>query len=394
MITIPTLKELYDGILADLETEFNVTIPVFGKNFLRIMAAVQAGKLKLYYLAIGNIQKNIFADTADAESKGGTLERWGRIKLGRNPFPATAGQYTIEITGEIGATIAASTTFKSDDTATNPGKLYVLDSLYTLIAETDSITVRALEAGLDSQLEIGDTVTATAPIANVESQGTVTVETVEPIAAEEIEEYRRKVLAAFRLETQGGAATDYRIWAADAQGVQQVYPYAKSGAANEINLYVEATVADSYDGDGVPTQAILDEVEDVVEFNPDTTLELNERGRRPLGVFEIHYLPVTPLVVSIVIDGLLNSTTAIETIIQNELKDIVDAVRPFVAAADVLDDKNDILDTNRIIAGILSARPGAIFTSVTLTVDGNVVSTYTFENGDIPYIEVASITFT
>ena len=59
MITIPTLSQLYNDILASLEAEMNITIPVFGKNFLRAMAAVQAAKLKLYYLAIGNLQKNI-----------------------------------------------------------------------------------------------------------------------------------------------------------------------------------------------------------------------------------------------------------------------------------------------------------------------------------------------
>lgn len=392
MITIPTLREIYDGIIADLESELGVTIPAVGKSFLRSLAATQAGKLKLYYLGIGNLQKNIFVDTADPESTGGTLERWGRIKLGRNPFPATAGQYTIEITGTIGAIIPASSTFKSDDDSANPGKLYVLDNEYVLIATTDTITVRALESGLDSQLAIGDTMTATAPIANVDSIATVTVETVEPEAAEDIEAYRIKAEDSFKLEAQGGAATDYRLWSADAQGVQQVYPYAKSGYPNEINLYVESTT--DHDAQGIPSQDLLDAVEEVVEFNPDDTLELNERGRRPLGVFEIHFLPITPLTVSIVINGLVGRTTAIETAIENALKEDIDTIRPFVAAADILEDKNDILDTNRIIAEIIAARPGAIFTSVVLTVDGDVVSTYTFEDGDIPYITIAAITFT
>jgi uncharacterized phage protein gp47/JayE len=392
MITIPTLLELYNSIISDLESELGVTIPPTGKSFLRSLAATQAGKLKLYYLGIGNLQKNIFVDTADPESTGGTLERWGRIKLGRNPFPAIAGQYTIEITGSIGAVVAGSTTFKSDDDSANPGKLYVLDNEYTLIATTDTITVRALTSGLDGQLAIGDTMTATAPIASVDSQGEVTVEYVEPEAAEDIEEYRRKTEASFKLESQGGAATDYRLWCADAQGVQQVYPYAKSGAANEINLYVESTT--DHDEQGIPSASLLEEVEEVVEFNPDDTLELNERGRRPLGVFEIHYLPITPLVVSIIINGLIGSTAAIEETIQNALKEDIDTIRPFVAGADILEDKNSILDTNRIIAGIIAARPGSIFTSVQLTVDGNIVSTYEFQNGDIPFIEVASITFT
>ena len=132
MITIPTLKELFDDIVADLESELTVTIPVFGPIFIRALAAVQAAKLKLYYLTIGQLQKNIFVDTADPESSGGTLERFGRIKLNRNPFPATAAQYDIDVTGTIGATIPAGRTFKSDDDALNPGKLYILDAEFEL----------------------------------------------------------------------------------------------------------------------------------------------------------------------------------------------------------------------------------------------------------------------
>jgi hypothetical protein len=390
MITIPTLRELYDGIISDLEAEFNVTIPIIGKNFLRVMAAVQAAKLKLYYLAIGNLQKNIFADTADPEASGGTLERWGRVKLGRNPFPAIAGQYEVEITGTPGAIIPASTTFKSDDDSTNPNKLYVLDSAYTLLASTDSITVRALEAGTDSQLEIGDTLTATAPIANVDRGATVTAESEGPEDAEEIEAYRRKVLDSFRLETQGGSATDYRVWAADAQGVEKVYPFAKSGSANEINLYIEATT--DHSPDRIPDSSLLEEVEEVVEFDPDETLELNERGRRPLGVFEIHYLPIIPLTVTIEITD-LSATSAEQTLIKTGLVNDINTIRPFVSAADVLEDRNDVLDRNRIIGVILQAKPGAIFDGVTLYIDGIEVTSQTFENGDIPYIIAAGITF-
>lgn len=390
MITIPTISQLYTGILADLETQYGVTIPLFGKNFLRALAAVTAGKQKLQYLCLGAVQKNIFIDTADPESSGGTLERFGRIKLGRNPFPARAGQYVIQVTGEVGAVIAASTTFKSNDDSFHPGKLYVLDSEYTLVSTTDSITVRALEAGLDSALNTNDELTATAPIANVDSIASVLSETIEPLAAEEIEAYRAAGLNSYRLEAQGGAATDYRLWAQDAQGVERVYPYAKNGTTAEINLFVEATIADSIDGKGTPSAGILSAVEDVINFNPDTTLDLLERGRRPLQVI-VHYEPVTIKQVDIEIGGFVGLTADIQTEILNAITGALSEVRPFIAGADVLENKNDIFDVNRIISIILSVKPGAVFTSVDLQIDSFSVSTFTFENGDIPYLN--SITY-
>jgi hypothetical protein len=62
-----------------------------------------------------------------------------------------------------------------------------------------------------------------------------------------------------------------------------------------------------------------------------------------------------------------------------------------VSAADVLANKNDILDGNRIIATILTQTPGATFGEITIEVDGVPVNTYTFTDGNIPYLN--SVTY-
>jgi uncharacterized phage protein gp47/JayE len=390
MITIPTIAELQADILADLEMQFGANIPTFGKSFLRALALVQAAKLKLYYLAIANLQKNIFVDTAEPESIGGTLERFGRVKLNRNPFPAQPGYYDLEVTGTISAVIPAQTTFKSNDDSAAPGKLFILDEAFTLTTTTDIINVRALEPGIEAKLSIGDQLTATAPILNVSSTATVDDENIAPLAAETVEDYRAKALDAYRLEPQGGAATDYRLWSADAQGVKQTYPYAKTGAANEINVYVEATIADSTDGKGTPGSAILDEVAEVIEYDPDTTRPIEERGRRPLGVFDVHVLPVTIRTVNVNVASFTGITPAIETALTTAITDTINAVRPFVASADILANKNDILDKNKIINAILTARPGSVFGTITLNVDGMDYTSYTFLDGNIPWVDTVT----
>lgn len=391
MITIPTISQLRTAILADLSAQYGGGIPTFGKNFLRAIAYVQAARLKLYYLAIASLQKNIFIDTADPEALGGTLERFGRIKLNRNPFPAQAAKYVIQVTGSIGATIVSSTTFKSNDNSLSPGMLFVLDNTYVLVATTDSITVRALTAGLDSKLAIGNGLTATAPIANVNSPATVLSESVAPLAAEDLEAYRTQGLIAYRLEPQGGAPGDYRLWALDAAGVKQTYPYAKSGATGEVNLFVEANVVDSIDGKGTPSASLLTAVQAVVEFDPDTTKSINDRGRRPLGAFIVWYLPITPQNIDIKITGFVGLTAAIQTTILNALTDALSTVRPFLAGADVLANKNDIFSVNSIISTILQANPGSQFTAIELKVSGSVVSTVTFTAGYLPFLN--SVTY-
>ncbi len=387
-MAIPTTKELQEQIISDLETQLNVTIPALGKNFIRALAAVQAAKLRLFYLTIGAVQKNIFVDTADPEASGGTLERFGRVKLGRNPFPATAAIYDVDVTGQIGAVIKASTTFKSNDDSLNPGKLYVLDNEVTLTTTTFSIQLRSLETGLETKLNIGDLLTVTSPVANVDSEATVTNEDTTPLAAEDIEDYRQKAIDAYQLEAQGGAATDYRIWSADAQGVAKVYPFAKSGASNEINLFVEATLADSADGKGTPTAQILSDVEDVVEFDPDTSKPLNDRGRRPLGVFQVHFLAIIPLDVDIEVVGFIGLTPELEVLINSAIFNMLADIRPFVSGADILENKNDVLSINKIIFEIQSVIPDStFFSSINLNIDGNPIATsFTFIEDKIPFL--------
>lgn len=392
MITIPTFTELYNDVVSDIETKFGDSLPAFGKVFLRVMAAVQAGKLKIYYLVIANLQKNIFIDTAEPEANGGTLERFGRVKLGRNPFAATAGQYEIQVTGDVGAIIPAGTQFKSNEDATNPDKLFIVDTPFELLTTPDTLVVRALEAGLDSQMEVGEEMTATVPLAGVDRVAEVISEEVTPLAAEDLEAYRQKAINAFRTEPNGGAASDYRLWAQDAQGVAQVYPFAKSGATGEINLYIEATTVDSTDGKGTPSAAIIEAVEEVIEFDPDTTKPLEERGRRPLGVFQINYLPVSPKDIVISIDGYVNLTSEIQTLIEAGLEELVSDIRPFVAGADILAEKNSILNTNMIAAAIIAAKPGSVFGTVTMTVAGVPYTSFEFLNGDIPYFSSVGYT--
>jgi uncharacterized phage protein gp47/JayE len=391
MITIPTFNELYNSVKSDLENEFGSAIPIFGKIFLRALAAVQAGKLKIFYLAQGKLQKNIFVDTADPEDTGGTLDRFARVKLGRNRYPAQAGQYIINVTGTAGGVIPAQTTFKSNDSSLNPGILYVLDNAYIMPGATGQITVRALTAGTGGKLASGNGLTATSPIAQVNKGATVDSETVQPLDAEDIEAYRQAAIQAFRLEPNGGAAGDFRLWADDVQGVARVYPYARPAASAEVNLYVEATAEDSIDGFGTPSALMLSQVEAVVELDPDTTKPINERGRRPLGIWQVHYLPVTINSVDIDIAGFQGLTVDIQTVIQNSLESLVKDIRPFVAGADVLESKNDILDQNKIISAILSVRPGSVFGAITLKIDGVTKLTNTFINGDIPHLN--SVTY-
>ena len=387
---IPKLSDLYTSILGDLEAQLSIVIPLFGKNFLRILAAVIAAKQKLQYLALANVQKNIFIDTAEPEAIGGTLERFGIVKLNRRPFTAKAGTYDCTITGDVGAIIKANTTFKSNDSSLNSGKLFSLDNQYTIVVGVNTISLRALEGGLDSRLSVGNKLTATAPLENAEEEVTVTLEEITPLAAEDLEDYRDKGLEAYRLEPQGGAGSDLRLWSKDVQGVLQNYPIAKTGFANEVINYIEATIADSIDGKGTPPAAMLTLVEEAIEFDPDGTAPLDERGRRPLGLFDVNVTPITVLEVDIEIVGAVGITPAQETSILNALTSEIANIRPFIASVDILAEKNDILNEVKIAFFVQKAEPTLVFTGVILKIDTVVTPSILFDNGNIPHLDSVS----
>lgn len=387
-MTIPTINELYNAVLNDLKTELGITESTFGKTFLMPLAAVQAAKLKLYYLAIASLQKNIFVDTADPESKGGTLERFGRVKLGRGRFPATAGVYVLNVSGEASAVIPAQTTFKSNDDSNSPGKLYILDSEFTLTGSGDKITVRALEAGTDSELLVGDELTATQPILDVEREFSVDSIDTDPGDREDIETYRDLTIQAFRLEPQGGAASDYRLWSADATGVRTVYPYTSEQAESSVDVFVEADA-----GNGVANQTILDDVRDVIELNPDTTLPLNERGRRPIGTLNVFVKSVSIGQVEVTVTGLNQSNSDIQDSIEAAIENALAEIRPFIPGADVLAERNDTLTGSKLALAVQGAiGTGNFFSAISFTVNGSSISgSYQFDKGEIP--ELTNLTF-
>ena len=382
---IPTFQELYASIRTDIKNRLSIISSATKKVYFAF-SAVQAGKLKIFYLALAQVYKNIFVDQADYD----TIVRMGQVKLGRLPYPAVAGEYTLNVSGTIGASIAAGTTFKSLDTSTSPDSIFTLDTVFTFIGTTCTISVRSLEPGADSRLEVADELQVTAPIANVDSFSDVASVDVAPVAEEDIEEYRLNVIQAFRVEPQGGAKTDYMLWSQDAAGVRRSYPYAISGELGNINLYIEAFVSDSSDGKGTPTGAIKTDVEAVVEYDPDTTKPNYERGRRPMGTFIINFLDITPLDVDVEIKDLTVGvdisaiSTAIETFIYQ--------IRPYINGGDPPADQNDRLyeaDIYRIVRDVLLA--GETFTSIELIVDSVSVDLYTFENGDIPYLNSVTV---
>lgn len=385
MKPIPTIKELYADISSDLRSKLGLTIDYLKKTF-EAQALVLAGFFHLAYLFLSDIQDNIFPDKATTADQGGTLERQGMIYMNRNPFPDSIGSFKLAVTGVAGSVLRVNLTFKSNEGTLNPGQLYILDSEYTLTGTDDEIEVRSIGAGVDYNLNVDDELTITEPVIGVDKTVSVLEVLEQPKAGETTELYRQAILNAIQLEPQGGSRADYRQWSTDAQGVRLVYPYVRDGGGPFVDVYVEATLVDSTDGKGTPSGSILTEVEEVIEMDPDVTKPLNERGRRPMQA-DVTVLPIVLVPVDITITGLNDGSASVQSAIRSSIIDFLNDVRPFISGADLRRNKNDTLYSGKVQSVVTEALiNGNFFNVLDLYVDGNLVTSYEFTLGNIPYL--------
>lgn len=387
----PSLNDLFTAISANFKSKFGISSSNDLKRTLTALAASDAGMLKLLYMQLADVQKNIWPDTADSEDNGGTLERFGRVKLQRNPYPATQGEYQILITGVAGSIIKAGTQFYSKINSTIQQAVFEAENDLTLSNTTGYITVLCNKAGTDYSLSVNDTLYLVSPIIGI--QDTATVSAVIEIATnkEDIEIYRELILDSFRLEANGGSASDYMLWALDVAGIRRVYPYTTPGASGSNEIYAEATLDASTDGNGTPSQTLLDALwksdnTGVFEIDPDTTLDEYQRGRRQLGLPEIVLKPIVlkPVVIKIV--NLKTQTTSVKTAISTSISDFLYNIRPFVPGFSDPNNPKDTLylsDISRIISD--TVEEGNTFDNIVVTCAG-LSTPYKFIFGAIPYL--------
>jgi uncharacterized phage protein gp47/JayE len=382
---IPTIVQLYTKLSSDIKSKLGI-VQVLVKFVINALAGVIAAQLKLLYLYQVDVQNNQFPDTADTAANGGTLERQGRMWLGRDPFGATAGVFNATVSGSTGGFVPSGTTFKSDGGTNSPGNLYATTADYTLPGAGGTISLTSLNAGASYLLNIADTLTLTAPILGVDSSAAISAITTNPVDAEDPEVYRQAVLNAIRLQVRGMTKAAIRVWSADANGVRLVFPYVKNGEAGTVQVFVEATTSDSTDGNGTPSGGLLTEVEAVIAMSPDITLTLMQRVRQSIQA-NVVALAVTPVPVDVVITGLSFTNSGIVAAVLANLQAYLYTVRPYIAGCDLPRDQNNLLTTVQLQSTVNdSIGSGNTFINFAMYVNGVQVNVFTFALNNIPYL--------
>ena len=345
---IPTTQEIFDQILANIESRINQNSPLLARAFNRVVAGATALVITGLYKFGAERAAQSLAVTATGED----LETIGADRDVTRKG-ATAAVITADLPGTNGIVVPSTVSF----TAAANGLRYFPDADVITAGGVAALSLTCEKAGAVGNLDPGNTLSIGAQISGMSTVATVTGTTTTGANSEEEETYRSRVLTAQRSTTGGGNAADNRIWAEEVTGVRRAYPYAgqpitspTTSSPPERTVYVEAQT--TIDPDGIAPPALLDDVRDSITTDPETGFE-----RQPLGLTDetLFVESISRLAVFVEIQNLLVDPSK-EVQAKQDIEDALDLyfenVLMFVGGLDFEGDRNDIL-TIASIGGIV-----------------------------------------
>lgn len=386
-----TIQDINDLIYNQLETQFSTTFPILPKSFIRVLSKTLAGVFIILYRVAGWIFLQIFVSTASFEDVtiGGNvinpLKEWGRLVGVGDPDPATQSELTVSaVVNNIGETLPAGTQF----TSTLNGVIYITEQNYTLSANPTSINVIAVTAGTIGNLDVADTLTLVNTLGIIENDASITAIVTTATDAEDEEDYRQRIRERFQLQPQGGAYADYRIWASDVPNVQQTYIYAGDPPSN-VMVYV-AGDPDLYI-DRVADSALLLEVADAIEYDPDT----GEATRRPIGavidpdgdgtygnIQSISNVTFDVEITGFDVDSEVEAD--VKEDIYNALDEYMEEREPFIEGLSLPPKKGKVTQSQviGIVADIMNAQSGTFLTCI-VSISSVISTNYSLLEGEL-----------
>lgn len=394
-----TIEEVQQLLIRSFEHEFNTQLRILPKSFIKILCKVFAGVFIVIYKLVGWYFLQMFPETADWEEVtilGVRLRPL--VKLGvlfgvGEPLAGVQwrGIITIDVLTQ-GSVLYSGTQLKSSVT----GKLYIVEETKTLLQTKETVSVVCTEIGTAGNLEQNDTLNFVNPYGFIKTEAVVSDVARIGLDNELESSYRNRVINRFRLQPQGGALADYRIWASEVPGVLNVYPYNDKEQPGGVLLYVSG-ISDVY-VDRVPDKGLLKKVGEACTYDPET----GRATRKPLtAVLDpkndssySNVKPITVAVFDVVITGISGIAPAdfaqvVKPSLQNYFLDRDLYIRG------LSDDNNriNVISKNHVITVVnqIAVSVKAIFETAEIRKDGRLVPLYTLDNGELARLGALAI---
>jgi uncharacterized phage protein gp47/JayE len=361
MITIPTINQVRDQIVADIEAKIGQTIPAPPKAFFRVLATAQAGVIVLLYRFGAWLYRQIFPQTADAEALGRIGEQYGLTRKA-----SVAAVLTAQATGINDTTIPAGTLW------TREGQVYQQTAAVDIAAGVATITIAATTAGSVANIANGQTVAIASPLAGVDEAATITATTTEGEDQEELESYRLRIMQRQANRPQGGAAPDYIGWALEVAGIVKAFAY-RTGVG-EVTVYP----LQSLTSNRIPDGSKLSEVQTY----------LQDTGRRPLCA-DVLTAAMTERIISVTVTSISPDTSAIREAVET-------AWESYLLRAFPVQYADEVNPTAAITLAALYAQAfasGATGIIITMSIDGTpgTIQGYTLQSSEI--VKLGTVTW-
>ena len=370
---IPTLTEIKDRIVADLNSTLNQTTPALPKAFNKVLAGAISGFILLLYQATIWVYRQIYPSTADEKS----LELLGAL-VNITRLPAVFAVLQADVTGTTGYTIV------DDLFRSSTNVVYKVTTGATIAGGTASVVLTAQESGEIGNLPNSTILDIVSPNANLDGTATISVTNTSGDDAESLDSYRTRVISEYSKRRTGGAPADYEAWGLETPNFDWISPLDEPDTAGEVQVYGRV----DNQTDGIPTVDQLIELETFLNVDPVTGL----RTRHPIGPPTTE-LPITRFLFDIEI-FIQNTTPAIEASIITAVTTYVETQEPFNEAIRTL--KKDTISQGGIadIGNDIANPEGATVTAVILeqTAPPLVIQSYQLFGGE--FGKVNSITFT
>jgi len=361
MATIPTLQELKDQAISDIENRVGRSAPLLPISVWEIIATMIAGVVYGLYKYSEWVRRQIFVESADEDallSKG--------LEYGLEPNPATLFIFTGTATGTNGSNILAGNILTAD------GVTYVTTVDAVIALGVATLQLQATAPGASGNLNIADVLEFATPIAGVNRQVTVASVIQSGADSESLEDFRRRVTFRQQLPPQGGAVPDYVAWATEVSGIAEAFPFRV--APNFINVY--PLTDDPNPLNRIPNSTKLTEVQNY----------LNDPIRKPMSD-NVSALAFTEVTVDVEISDLVPNEALLRQQIEDQIESYCFSRRPRLFPLEV--DAPNLVSTSDIttLANLLGAKS----LTVTLEVDAAPEISYQLTNSQLA--KLGTVTF-
>lgn len=362
-LTSPTIVEIQNSIISDIETRFGQTIPALAKSVFRILALIFAGVWIVLYHFGTDAYKQRFPQTANDFF----LQILGELL---NVFRQAATTWEGE--GEVESTTTGTLPPGTQLINNNTGVVYLTKTETVLAVGTVTLELQAGDGGAIGDLQLGDTIDFVSTPSGLAESVEITLISIVGEDQEDIEVYRRRVLDAYQKKPQGGASADYEQWAEEAPNVINAYPYV-GPLPGQVYVYIEV----DNQTDGIPTAPQLVVALAYINFDPDTT----RATRRQTGA-EVFTQAISRRVFDVEVVGLSPDTSENRAEINTALTEYFLQKEPYILGLSIT--RNDTVSKSGVqsVVQIVVDSLGATISAANLTESGTPVDQEVLGEGE------------